>query len=137
MFQTLGFGYSYRMSSVGEPGSLPSATLGRRLIALVIDWSMSGLVAGLLGPNFFIDRSFSTLIIFFIEVSIFTIIFQASAGQRIMGINVVTYPGQLRALPWKILLRTFLICLVLPAVFTTNGRPLHDHFTYTQSVRNI
>ena len=78
-----------------------------------------------------------TLIIFFIEVSIFTIIFQASAGQRIMGINVVTYPGQLRALPWKILLRTFLICLVLPAVFTTNGRPLHDHFTYTQSVRNI
>ena len=95
------------MSSVGEPGSLPSATLGRRLIALVIDWSMSGLVAGLLGPNFFIDRSFSTLIIFFIEVSIFTIIFQASAGQRIMGINVVTYPGQLRALPWKILLRHF------------------------------
>jgi uncharacterized RDD family membrane protein YckC len=137
MFQTLGFGYSYRMSSVGEPGSLPSATLGRRLIALVIDWSMSGLVASLLGPNFFIDRSFSTLIIFFIEVSIFTIIFQASAGQRIMGINVVTYPGQLRALPWKILLRTFLICLVLPAVFTTNGRPLHDHFTDTQSVRNI
>jgi uncharacterized RDD family membrane protein YckC len=137
MFQTLGFGYSYRMSSVGEPGSLPSATLGRRLIALLIDWSMSGLVAGLLGPNFFIDRSFSTLIIFFIEVSIFTIIFQASAGQRIMGINVVTYPGQLRALPWKILLRTFLICLVLPAVFTTNGRPLHDHFTDTQSVRNI
>jgi len=137
MFQTLGFGYFYRMSSVGEPGSLPSATLGRRLIALVIDWSMSGLVAGLLGPNFFIDRSFSTLIIFFIEVSIFTIIFQASAGQRIMGINVVTYPGQLRALPWKILLRTFLICLVLPAVFTTNGRPLHDHFTDTQSVRNI
>lgn len=137
MFQTLGFGYSYRMSSVSEPGSLPSATLGRRLIALVIDWSMSGLVAGLLGPNFFIDRSFSTLIIFFIEVSIFTIIFQASAGQRIMGINVVTYPGQLRALPWKILLRTFLICLVLPAVFTTNGRPLHDHFTDTQSVRNI
>jgi uncharacterized RDD family membrane protein YckC len=125
------------MSSVGEPGSLPSATLGRRLIALVIDWSMSGLVASLLGPNFFIDRSFSTLIIFFIEVSIFTIIFQASAGQRIMGINVVTYPGQLRALPWKILLRTFLICLVLPAVFTTNGRPLHDHFTDTQSVRNI
>lgn len=137
MFQTLGFGYSYRMSSVGEPGSLPSATLGRRLIALVIDWSMSGLVASLLGPNFFIDRSFSTLIIFFIEVSVFTIIFQASAGQRIMGINVVTYPGQLRALPWNILLRTFLICLVLPAVFTTNGRPLHDHFTDTQSVRNI
>ena len=125
------------MSSVGEPESLPSASLGRRLLALVIDWSMSGLVAGLLGPNFFIDRSFSTLIIFFIEVSIFTIIFQASAGQRIMGINVVTYPGQLRALPWKILLRIFLICLVLPAVFTTNGRPLHDHFTDTQTVRNI
>lgn len=137
MFQTLGFGYSYRMSSMGEPESLPSASLGRRLLALVIDWSMSGLVAGLLGPNFFIDRSFSTLIIFFIEVSIFTIIFQASAGQRIMGINVVTYPGQLRALPWKIILRTLLICLVLPAVFTTNGRPLHDHFTDTQSVRNI
>jgi hypothetical protein len=37
--------------------------------------------------------------------------------------------------PLKILLRTFLICLVLPAVFTREGRGLHDWITNSVVVK--
>ena len=123
------------MSWEGLPNLLPEASLGRRLLALVIDWTMCRLIAGLLSPDVIPDNGFSTLIIFFIEVSLFTIAFGASAGQRIMAIKVVTYPDQQRVKVGRIVLRTFLICLVLPAVFTNNGRPLHDHFANSQTVR--
>jgi uncharacterized RDD family membrane protein YckC len=126
-----------RMSWNGEPRLLPEASLIRRLIALVIDWTMCRLIAGLLSPALFFENTFSTLFIFFIEVSLFTIAFQASAGQRIMGIRILTYPDQLRVAPQKIVLRTLLICLVIPAVLTSKGRALHDHFTNSQSVREL
>ena len=124
-----------RMSWENNPSLLPDASLGRRLLALVIDWTMCRLIAALLSPSVIPYNTFSTLIIFYLEVCLFTITFQASAGQRIMAIKVVTYPDQRRVRPTKILLRTLLICLVLPAVFTNNGRALHDHFTNSQTVR--
>jgi uncharacterized RDD family membrane protein YckC len=96
---------------------------------------MCRLIAGLLSPAVIPDNTFSTLIIFYIEVCLFTIAFGASAGQRIMAIKVVTYPDQQRVKVGRVVLRTFLICLVLPAVFTNNGRPLHDHFANSQTVR--
>ena len=123
------------MSWEGTPNLLPEASLGRRLLALVIDWTMCRLIAGLLSPSVIPDNTFSTLIIFYIEVCLFTIAFGASAGQRIMAIKVVTYPDQQRVKVGRIVLRTLLICLVLPAVFTNNGRPLHDHFAHSQTVR--
>lgn len=123
------------MSWEATPNLLPEASLGRRLLALVIDWTMCRLIAGLLSPAVIPDNTFSTLIIFYIEVCLFTIAFCASAGQRIMAIKVVTYPDQQRVKVGRIVLRTLLICLVLPAVFTNNGRPLHDHFANSQTVR--
>jgi len=98
---------------------------------------MSRLIAGLLNPYLFIKNDFSTLFVFFLEVAFFTIIFQASAGQRILGIKVVTYPEQARVAHIKIVLRTFLICLVFPAVFTKEGRSLHDYLTQSQTVKAI
>ena len=119
------------------PTEMPEASLGRRVLALAIDWTMSRLIAGLLNPYLFIKNDFSTLLIFFLEVAFFTVIFQASAGQRILGIKVVTYPEQARVAPKKIVLRTLLICLVLPAVFTKEGRSLHDYLTQSQTIKAI
>jgi uncharacterized RDD family membrane protein YckC len=119
------------------PTEMPEASLGRRVLALAIDWTMSRLISGLLNPYFFIKNDFSTLLIFFLEVAFFTIIFQASAGQRILGIKVVTYPDQGRVAAKKIVLRTLLICLVLPAVFTKEGRSLHDYLTQSQTIKAI
>jgi len=116
---------------------LPEASLGRRVIALIIDWTMSRLIAGLLGPYLSIKTDFNTLIIFYLEVTLLTILFQASAGQRIMAVKVVSYPEQLRVPARRIALRTLLICLVIPAVFTKDGRSLHDFLTQTQTVREL
>jgi uncharacterized RDD family membrane protein YckC len=120
-----------------EPKLLPEASLGRRVIALVIDWTMSRLIASLIGPYLSIQTDFNTLIIFYLEVTLLTILFQASAGQRIMAVKVVSYPEQLRVPAKKIALRTLLICMVVPAVFTKDGRSLHDFLTNTQTVREL
>ena len=119
------------------PTELPEASLGRRVLALAIDWTMSRLIAGLLNPYLFLNNDFSTLFIFFLEVAFFTIVFQASAGQRILGIKVVTWPDQGRVAPKKIVIRTLLICLVIPAVFTKDGRPLHNYLTESQTIKAI
>jgi hypothetical protein len=123
------------MSFAELPQISPEASLGRRFLALAIDWTMCRLITALVSPNLFLDSSFSTLIIFFIEVTLFTTLLQASAGQRIMAIKVVTYPEQLRVAPQKVFFRTLLICLVLPAVFTKDGRAFHDHFTQSQTIK--
>lgn len=125
------------MSFETLPTPMPEASLARRVVALVIDWTMSRLIAGLLNPYLFINSDFSTLFIFFIEVAFFTIIFQASAGQRIMAIKVVTFPDQARVAPKQVVIRTLLICLVIPAVFTKESQPLHNYFTQTQTVTAI
>ena len=126
-----------RMVFEKTPTEMPEASLGRRVLALAIDWTMSRLISGLLNPYLFIKNDFSTLFIFFLEVAFFTIVFQASAGQRILGIEVVTYPDLGRVAAKKIVLRTLLICLVIPAVFTKEGRPLHNYLTQSQTIKAI
>ena len=119
------------------PTEMPEASLGRRVLALAIDWTMSRLISGLFNPYLFLNNDFSTLFIFFLEVAFFTMVFQASAGQRILGIKVVTYPEQARVAHKKIVIRTLLICLVFPAVFTKEGRPLHNYLTQSQTIKAI
>ena len=126
-----------RMVFEKAPTQMPKASLGRRLLALVIDWTMSRLISGLLNPYLFINGDFSILLIFFLEVAFFTIVFQASAGQRILKIKVVTYPEQARVAHKKIVIRTLLICLVIPAVLTKEGRSLHDYLTQSQTIKAI
>jgi uncharacterized RDD family membrane protein YckC len=109
------------------------AGTGRRFLALLIDWLMCLLISGLAG---FSSRSISTLAIFFIEVSVLTTLQQASAGQRILRLRVVDFTNYGVVPAKKILLRTFLICLVLPAVFTREGRGLHDWVANSVVVRN-
>ncbi len=112
---------------------MESAGLGRRFLAILIDWTMCTVVANLIG---FESKSIAILIIFFIEVSILTTLQQASAGQRILNMRVVDFTNGGVVPPLKILIRTFLICLVLPAVFTREGRGLHDWATNSVVVRN-
>jgi uncharacterized RDD family membrane protein YckC len=114
-------------------GNFEKAGTGRRFLALIIDWLMCLLISSLVG---FGSRSISTLIIFFVEVSILTTLQQASAGQRILRMRVVDFTNYGVVPARKILVRTFLICLVLPAVFTREGRGLHDWVANSVVVRN-
>jgi uncharacterized RDD family membrane protein YckC len=109
------------------------AGTGRRFLALLIDWLMCLLISGIVG---FGSRSISTLAVFFIEVSILTTLQQASAGQRILRLRVVDFTNYGIVPANKILIRTLLICLVLPAVFTRDGRGLHDWVANSVVVRS-
>jgi uncharacterized RDD family membrane protein YckC len=98
------------------------AGMGRRFIAITVDWPVGSLI-------FSQDqgRSLWIPLVFFLEIVLLTWLTGASAGQRVLGLTVRSYPeGFALTLP-KVILRTLLILLVIPAVvFDSEGRGLHD-----------
>jgi uncharacterized RDD family membrane protein YckC len=111
---------------------MEKAGTGRRFLALMIDWTMCSVIVNFAG---FEPRAFSILALFFIEVSALTALQQASAGQRILRMRVVDFTTHGVVRPGRVLLRTFLICLVLPAIFAREQRGLHDWVTNSIVVR--
>ncbi|SKB09541.1 MULTISPECIES: RDD family protein [Aeromicrobium] len=108
-------------------------SLGRRLVALLIDWVIASFSAvalfGWTGVRFPPDGIRDQLIIngvFVVEVAILVGLTGFSIGKRIMGLRLINPDGRpigvLRAL-----LRTVLLSLVIPAiVMTDDKRGLHD-----------
>lgn len=114
------------------------AGLGRRFLAITVDWAIASLSAALviplqsseLGPTLF------RLGVFVVEVSILTALTGSSAGQRLFKLRVVSYPDQGYLPPAAVLLRTFLIALVVPAVvYDIEGRGLHERITRSSVVK--
>ena len=106
-------------------GALPQASLGRRLFALCLDWLASSLVARLLVSEQQLS-GWVTLVIFFCEVVLFTTLLGGSAGQVIVGIRVVDIDTGLKIALLPTIIRSALICLVIPPLLSVNGRGLHD-----------
>ena len=108
---------------------MQAASLGRRAIALLLDWLTStGVVLVVLGAGAYLttDGSLTILGVFYAEIVILTWLLMGSFGQLIMGLRVVDLAGQRLAF-WRIAVRTALICLVIPAVIQDQqGRGLHD-----------
>lgn len=135
-----GIDLGYRGERLGLPedgvGSVSS--YGRRIGALIIDWLASALVAQLMFPQFVYgseQSGFATLGVFFVMKSLFTVLGGASFGQRIMGERVITLDkGWVN--PLRAIVRTALICLVIPAaVWDRDGRGLQDRVTKSVVVR--
>jgi hypothetical protein len=109
-----------------ETGSGSMARLGRRVVALFIDWIAATLIArALVGEPQTTLESFTTLGIFALEVTILTWLWGASFGQRIVGIRVLGRGRRLGLIGSA--LRTLLICVVIPPlIWDADGRGLHD-----------
>jgi len=108
---------------------MEQAGLGRRVLALTIDWAIASFSAALFYPlqSSALGPSLFRLGVFVFEVALLTSLGGASAGQRVMGLRVLSWPDYLFLRPGPILLRTMLIALVIPAVVTDkDGRGLHD-----------
>jgi uncharacterized RDD family membrane protein YckC len=134
------------------PGSL--APVGRRAIALVIDWMACLLISGAffaVDPDAFLlsrGNSMATLGIFALENVLLVGSIGNTLGHRLLGLRVrrvfpakdggnndpvwaTAAPGFLSAL-----VRTILLCLVVPAaVWDADGRGLHDRVAGTAIVR--
>ncbi len=116
-------------------GDVSPVSYARRFAALALDWGMSWAVAGFATQRFLGIGNW-ILVIFFCEVAFFTALTGQSAGQRILGLRIVTWSGHLPVSVWAAILRTIALCLVIPPLITDGqGRGLHDRWAHTTVVR--
>ncbi|MCU1565518.1 MAG: hypothetical protein JWQ56_455 [Pseudarthrobacter sp.] len=111
------------------PGSIARA--GRRIVAILIDWGIALLIS-----NFaFGGDAWANLAIFAIEQILLIGTLGYSIGHRVMGIHVVRAGGGAPG-PLAALVRSVLLCLVIPAViFDPDHRGLHDKAMNTLLLR--
>ena len=131
-------GAQRRELQLPESGPGSAGGIGRRIAALFIDWFASLLIAALINGGYNdgrFDQGLLTLAIFYLQVTVLTWSFGSAFGQRILGLVVAPVGRPRVGLP-AVALRTFLLCLVIPAVvMQPNGRGLHDLAAGTVVVR--
>jgi uncharacterized RDD family membrane protein YckC len=102
--------------------------------AFLTDVVLSALVAGLFtAPE--LPRNWS-LVVFLAEYVAFGVAFGQTPGMRLFGLRLVRVdrPGRVGVL--RVVLRTALIALLVPALIRdSDGRCLHERFTQTALVR--
>lgn len=111
------------------PGSL--AKMGRRLLALSIDWALALLVSG----AFFAGDNTATLGVFMLQQWLLVATLGNSFGHLLAGIKVQKLDGSHVGIVPS-LVRIALILLVIPAViWDADNRGLHDKAAKTVLVR--
>jgi uncharacterized RDD family membrane protein YckC len=114
-----------------EHGDGSLAKLGRRSIALVIDWSLATLVS----EAFAEGDSVITLLVFAIMQLLLVGTLGYSVGHRLLGLQVRRLDGKYIGL-WRSLIRVGLILLVIPAtIWDGDNRGLQDKAAGTVLVR--
>jgi len=109
---------------------------GKRILALIIDWASAILVVQVIpnAPEYGTQRnSLLTLIIFALEVILFTWLMGASFGQRIVGLRVKDFIKDSNPRLLQSIFRTLLIVLIIPPLLAdSDGRGLHDRLAKTK-----
>lgn len=113
----------------GGPGSM--AKMGRRVLALAVDWGISLMISG----AFFNGDNTATLSVFMIQQWLLVATTGNSFGHLVAGIEVRKFDGTHVGL-LSALLRVGLILLVIPAtIWDSDNRGLHDKAARTVLVR--
>lgn len=111
------------------PGSI--AKLGRRSLALIIDWALAMLVS----QAFASGDSTVTLVVFAVMQLLLVATLGYSVGHRVLGLQVRRLDGRFVGL-WRSLIRVGLILLVIPAtIWDADNRGLQDKAAQTVLVR--
>lgn len=109
---------------------MTTAPTGRRLLALCIDWFLAVTVAGVLVGDWF-DPAVNTLALgIFFLLRVGTGMVARSPGQALARLRVTRADGR-RVDLLRLALRTGLLCLVIPAALTREGRGWHDRVADT------
>jgi uncharacterized RDD family membrane protein YckC len=110
------------------PGS--AASMGRRLLALLIDWLLCMVISLAV-----FRTQFWTLAVFGAETWLLTAFSGFTIGKRLTGVRVARLDGLPVGLGWA-LLRTLLLLAVIPPLVTDRDlRGLHDRAANTIVVR--
>jgi hypothetical protein len=117
-------------------------TLGRRLIAITVDWLASYAIAFAFfaGGGSYSERieatRLSTPLIFVAEYAILVALTGASFGHRLLRLKVVDFNhGGVPSIR-QVLIRTGLMALVITAItYDEDGRGIHERFSQTKLER--
>lgn len=132
------FGYPGQRLGLPETGVGSVAPMGRRLVALCIDWFFSILFVRVVSPSAVYGTDRYALLIMFIficQAIFFTLLLGGSFGQRVTRVRITRIDGN-RLSILRCVARTLLLALVIPAViWDRDGRGLHDKVTGSVAVR--
>ena len=122
---------------VEGPGSVARA--GRRVLAIVIDYTLCLFIATLFGFQFAGHnpgaRGLIPLAVFFVENLLLVGTIGSTIGHRILGLRVQRLGGGLPG-PSRAAVRSFLLCLGVPAlIWDRDQRGLHDRVAGTVLLR--
>jgi uncharacterized RDD family membrane protein YckC len=118
-----------------ESGPRSIGRLGRRLIAILIDWAVASLLSWAFFPTALGTDPFITLGIFAALQYLFLIVVNGSLGHLLVRLRVVPLAGGYLGM-WRPLVRTLLLCLAIPAlIWDRDQRGLHDKAAGTVLVR--
>ncbi|GAA4555561.1 RDD family protein [Planotetraspora kaengkrachanensis] len=129
-------GYPGQRLGLPEEGSGSVSGFGRRIAAIVVDWLLCtvAIAGGLLQADAQ-NRGWVGLAVFAAEYVLLVGTLGMTLGMRLFGIRVAALEGGRPAfLP--VLIRTFLLCLAVPAlIWDRDRRGLHDRAAGTVVVR--
>lgn len=118
-----------------ERGSRSVTRIGRRIVAILVDWGIAMLIGLLFAPYNTGAYSWATYLVFIVMQVIFIPTIGGSIGHRITGSRVVPLAGGWVG-PWRPLVRTLLLALVIPVlVWDSDQRGFHDKIAGTVLVR--
>jgi uncharacterized RDD family membrane protein YckC len=125
-----------RGASLGLPAAGPGslAPFGSRVVAFCVDAVGSALVAGLVTAP---DLPGNWALAAFAAITVLSLVaFGQTPGMRLLGLRLAHPRQGQRLAPWRAVVRTALLCLLLPALLVdSDGRGLHDRLTDTAVVR--
>jgi uncharacterized RDD family membrane protein YckC len=117
--------------------------MGRRLVALIVDWVLCYLIASsIVRHNVFTvtdahyqDAQWIALLLFVFEVYLLTAVSGLTVGKRLLGLRTVRTNGGRPGFKWAAV-RTVLLLFVIPACLSDRDlRGLHDRAADTIVVR--
>lgn len=123
---------SYPGEAFGLPrdGSRSVASMGRRLLALVVDWLLCTVIALAAFRS-----QFWTLPIFAAETWLLTALTGLTLGKRLVGVRVARLDGKPVGLGWALLRTLLLLAVVPPLISDRDFRGLHDRAANTIVLR--
>jgi uncharacterized RDD family membrane protein YckC len=120
------------------------APMGRRLVALIVDWVLCELIVsavtrhsiagGANSPGYF-STLWWTLVLFAAEVWLLTAISGLTVGKRLLGIRAIRTDGRRPGFWWALVRTALLLCVVPPLLSDRDLRGLHDRAADTIVVR--
>ena len=122
--------------ATGPAGAPETPTFLRRFGALFVDWMLAQFIVVLLRIDTMAGGTpaLAPVGVFALENLLLVSLTGSTVGHRLFGMQVwQVRPG---AFPLQVLIRTLLLCLVVPAVLTSrDGRGFHDVGAGTRIVR--